>query len=150
MRSWSVTRRRGVGAGSRVTTRCGRSVAPVARRPTASSKLLAHFDISRLYTSPYVRCVQTLEPLAAHFGLAIEPDEGLTEGADWANALKLVEQAKQPIVFCSHGDVIGDLMHHLAMRGVPLDDDRIEKGSTWVLRVEDGEVVKARYLPPPE
>ena len=40
-------------------------------------------------------------------------------------------------------------MHDLAARGVPLDDDRIEKGSTWVLQVEDGEIVKARYLPPP-
>ena len=52
-------------------------------------------------------------------------------------------------MLCSHGDVIGDLMHHLDQRGVPLDDDRIEKGSTWVLQVEEGEVVKARYLPPP-
>jgi broad specificity phosphatase PhoE len=140
-------------AGSRRRFEGDDTLRPLSRPGRAQAdglvKLLARFEIGRLYTSPYVRCVQTLEPLAAHLGLAIEPDEGLTEGADWTNALKLVEQAKRPIAFCSHGDVIGDLMHHLAMRGVPLDDDRIEKGSTWVLRVEDGEVVKARYLPPP-
>jgi 8-oxo-dGTP diphosphatase len=112
-------------------------------------ELLAKRELARLYTSPYVRCAQTLEPLAAHLGLAVEPDQGLAEGGDWGYALELIEQAKRPIALCSHGDVIGDLMHHLSRRGVPLDDDRIEKGSTWLLRVEDGEVVKARYLPPP-
>jgi 8-oxo-dGTP diphosphatase len=112
-------------------------------------ELLATQELARLYTSPYVRCAQTLEPLAAHLGLTVEPDPELAEGGDWAHALRLVEQARRPIALCSHGDVIGDLMHHLSRRGVPLDDDRIEKGSTWLLRVEDGEVVKARYLPPP-
>ena len=112
--------------------------------------LLAHRGIERVVTSPYVRCALTVEPLAAALEREAELDEGLAEGADWRYALELVERAGAPIALCSHGDVVGDLMHHLATRGVPLDDDRIEKGSTWVLRVEDGEVVKARYLPPPE
>ena len=140
-------------AGSRRRFEGDDELRPLSRPGRAQAdglvKVLAQGEISRLYTSPYVRCAQTLEPLAAHLGLAIEPDEGLAEGADWSYALKLVEQATSPIALCSHGDVIGDLMHHLAMRGVPLDDDRIEKGSTWVLRVEGGEIVKARYLPPP-
>jgi 8-oxo-dGTP diphosphatase len=126
---------------------------PLSRNGRAQAEglveLLATRELARLYTSPYVRCAQTLEPLAAHLGLAVEPDQGLAEGGDWAYALELVEQAERPIALCSHGDVIGDLMNHLSRRGVPLDDDRIEKGSTWLLRVEDGEVVKARYLPPP-
>lgn len=113
------------------------------------AELLVHRDVARVLTSPYTRCVQTVEPLAEQVGVDVEVDEGLAEGGDWGYALELVEQAAAPIVLCSHGDVIGDLMHHLAERGVPLDDDRIEKGSTWVLQVEEGEVVKARYLPPP-
>ena len=100
-------------------------------------------------SSPFTRCIQTVEPLAQRLGLEVEVDERLAEGHDWRHALELIEQATQPIVLCSHGDVVGDLMHDLAARGVPLDDDRIEKGSTWALQVEDGEVVKARYLPPP-
>ena len=102
-----------------------------------------------MLTSPYTRCVQTVEPLAEALGLDVEIEERLTEGSEWTHALQLAEQATSPIVLCSHGDVIGDLMNHLSRRGVPLDDDRIEKGSTWVLQVEGGEVVKARYLPPP-
>jgi 8-oxo-dGTP diphosphatase len=110
---------------------------------------LAHRDIERVLTSPYVRCVETVAPLSGELGLAVETDEALAEGSEWTYALAVVEQATAPLALCSHGDVIGDLMHHLAVRGVPLDDDRIEKGSTWVLRVEEGEIVKARYLPPP-
>ena len=115
----------------------------------AITELLAHRDIARVVSSPYTRCIQTVEPLAKKLGLEVELDEELGEGHDWAHAIELVQRAKAPIALCSHGDVIGDLMRHLAARGVPLDDDRFEKGSTWVLQVEDGEVVKARYLPPP-
>ena len=126
---------------------------PLSRngRPQAEgiAELLAHRDIARVLTSPYTRCIQTVEPLAAHLGLEVEVDENLGEGNEWTHALELVERAAQPIALCSHGDVIGDLMHQLAARGVPLDDDRIEKGSTWVLQVEEGDIVKARYLPPP-
>jgi phosphohistidine phosphatase SixA len=115
----------------------------------AVAGLLAHREIGRVLTSPYTRCIQTVGPLATQLGIEVEIDESLAEGADWTHALDLVQTATAPIALCSHGDVIGDLMHHLAERGVPLDDDRIEKGSTWVLQVEEGEVVKARYLPPP-
>jgi 8-oxo-dGTP diphosphatase len=115
----------------------------------AIATLLAHGGIERVLTSPYVRCAQTVEPLAAHLGVTVELDEGLAEGADWTYALEVAVRATAPVALCSHGDVIGDLMHRLAVQGVPLDDDRIEKGSTWVLRVEEGEVVKARYLAPP-
>ena len=119
------------------------------RQAEGIADLLAHRGITRVLSSPYTRCIQTVEPLALRLGLEVEIDEQLGEGHDWTHALALVEQAEAPITLCSHGDVIGDLIQHLAARGVPLDDDRIEKGSTWVLQVEEGEVVKARYLHPP-
>lgn len=126
---------------------------PLSRngRPQADGlvELLMHRDIARVASSPFTRCVQTVEPLAESLGLQVEIDKKLGEGHDWSHALAIVERATQPVVLCSHGDVIGDLMHHLAARGVSLDNDRIEKGSTWVLQVDEGEVVKARYLSPP-
>jgi broad specificity phosphatase PhoE len=140
-------------AGSRRRFDGDDALRPLSRngRPQAEgiAELLVHRGIARVVTSPYVRCVQTVEPLAAALGLQVEIDEELGEGHLWAHALELVERAGRPVVLCSHGDVIGDLVHQLAARGVPLDDDRIEKGSTWALQVEDGEVVKAKYLPPP-
>jgi broad specificity phosphatase PhoE len=140
-------------AGSRRRFEGDDRLRPLSRvgRPQADGigELLAHRDIARVLTSPFTRCVQTVEPLAAQLGLQVEIDEKLGEGHHWEHALELIEAATQPVALCSHGDVIGDLMHRLAARGVPLDDDRIEKGSTWVLQVEEGEIVKARYLPPP-
>jgi 8-oxo-dGTP diphosphatase len=140
-------------AGSRRRFEGDDRVRPLSRNGRAQAKaitqLLAHCDIARVLTSPYTRCIETVAPLAKKLGLEVELDECLAEGADWSRSLDLVEHATAPLALCSHGDVIGDLMHHLDQRGVPLDDDRIEKGSTWVLQVEEGEVVKARYLPPP-
>jgi 8-oxo-dGTP diphosphatase len=140
-------------AGSRRKWEGDDTLRPLSRngRPEAEGlvALLGEGGITRVLTSPYTRCVQTVEPLAKALGLEVEIEDDLTEGADWTHALQLAEHASAPIVLCSHGDVIGDLMHHLSKRGVPLDDDRIEKGSTWVLQVEGGDVVKARYLPPP-
>ena len=140
-------------AGSRRRFDGDDSLRPLSRngKPQAAGliALLAKAEITRVLSSPYVRCVETVEPLAAHLGIEVEVDKKLGEGHDWTHALELVEQATAPIALCSHGDVIGDLMHALAKRGVPLDDDRIEKGSTWALQVEEGEIVKARYLEPP-
>jgi hypothetical protein len=52
-------------------------------------------------------------------------------------------------VLCTHGDVLLNLLTHFARRGVAVDDDRMEKGSVWVLDVVDGEVRAATYVPPP-
>jgi 8-oxo-dGTP diphosphatase len=110
---------------------------------------LADAGIGKLLSSPYTRCVQTLIPLADRLGQAVNERDDLGEGAGAAAALAIVERAVAPVVLCSHGDVIGELMELLARRGVPLDDDRVAKGSTWVLTVRDGEVVDAHYVPPP-
>jgi 8-oxo-dGTP diphosphatase len=120
------------------------------RQAAAIGGLLDRVGATRVLSSPYRRCIETVEPLARGLGLDVEPDHRLEEGADWTPVLDLAVGATGPLVLCSHGDVIGDLMYRLAARGVPVDDDRIEKGSIWVLQVEDGEVVKARYQPPPE
>jgi 8-oxo-dGTP diphosphatase len=140
-------------AGSRRRFEGDDELRPLSRNGRQQAKgiatLLAHRGITRVLTSPYVRCVQTVEPLATEIGVEVEEIEELAEGFDWHHALGMIEQADAPIALCSHGDIIGELMQRLARRGVPLDDDRIEKGSTWVLQVEEGEIVKARYLAPP-
>ena len=66
-------------------------------------------DIRRVVSSPYVRCVQTVEPLAAGLGLEVELDDRLAEGAGRA-AQPLLEE--EGIVACTHGDVIFELIGH--------------------------------------
>jgi len=110
---------------------------------------LAEEPIVRVLTSTYRRCVQTIEPLAATLELAVDREPALAEGAGGHGALALIEACAATTVMCSHGDVIGDLLATLDRRGIPLDDDRLAKGSTWALTVVDGAVTKARYSPPP-
>ena len=111
---------------------------------------LADQDITRIVSSPFIRCTETVEPLAQRLHLPVEPSPSLEEGAPLPEALRLVEKvADEPTVLCTHGDVIGELLDHLRRTGVDVDDGRMEKGATWILDTEAGEVTGARYLPPP-
>jgi 8-oxo-dGTP diphosphatase len=110
----------------------------------------ARFD--RLISSPYVRCMETLVPLAGQRGLAIEPSEALTEGATLGEALALVNKhTAHGAVFCTHGDIIPMLLQHYADQGVDIGPTpQWPKGSTWMLESDaTGEVVTATYVPPP-
>lgn len=68
---------------------------------------LVPLGVLRIVSSPYTRCVQTVEPLAAALGLDVERDERLAEGAEDAAAELLREEG---VVACTHGDVIHALL----------------------------------------
>ncbi len=108
-------------------------------------------DVERVVSSPYIRCVQTVRPLALDRGLPVETTEALVEGAPPEQALALLEEAgRTPTLFCTHGDVVPAVVLHLAERGAELEGERDwKKASVWVLERRDGRVVRARYLPPP-
>jgi 8-oxo-dGTP diphosphatase len=115
-------------------------------------RLLRRFPVARITSSPFVRCVQTIRPLALDRSIGIVESEGLSEGASLDAMLELLEPAAEGAdVFCSHGDVIPAVVLHLERRGTAIDGERDwKKGSTWVLeRDDDGAFVRARYLPPP-
>jgi broad specificity phosphatase PhoE len=116
----------------------------------AVAKSLADAGITRIVSSPFVRCRETVEPLAQRLGIEVTPSDALAEGASLTDALRLVEKlSDENVVLCSHGDVIGELLRHYARAGVELDDDRLEKASVWVLDAPDGVVRSAHYVPPP-
>ncbi len=94
-------------------------------------ELLRPLDMRRVVSSPYVRCVETVEPLAAALGLPVERDDLLAEGAGRA-AFELFRE--EGVVCCTHGDVVDELLG----RG-------LKKGAAVVLR--DGQVV--REIPAP-
>ena len=104
---------------------------------------------TKLLSSPFARCMETLSPLAEAIDLPVEADIHLAEGSGPTHALAVIEQASSPIVLCSHGDVIGDVMHLIARRGVELAADRLAKASTWIITTDGGSIISARYLPPP-
>lgn len=129
---------------------------PLSRRGQRQAEglvtLLSDAPVDRVLSSPYVRCMETVVPLAAVRGLAVEPQEALAEGASLEEALTLVRKhADHHAVMCTHGDVMPMLLEHYARRGVDLGSTvSSPKGCTWVLDVHPtGDVVGARYLPPP-
>ena len=108
--------------------------------------------IDRLLTSPYVRCRQTLEPLAKNRGLKIEERTELEENIPVDGALQLVKElAGSSAMFCSHGEVIPALINRLQEEGMAVSGPTdTKKGSVWVISVRDGRLVRADYLPPPD
>ena len=121
-----------------------------SRQAEALVGLLGEAAITRLVSSPYVRCVQTLEPVAADRGLPIEIADELAEGTLTERAITLLERVEPGAALCSHGDVIEGSLAAFRRRGM-VADGRFEsaKGSVWELRREHGAIVSGRYLPPP-
>jgi phosphohistidine phosphatase SixA len=104
----------------------------------------------RLVASPWVRCVQTLEPLAAELGVAIEPDERLGE-AMGGKAIEALTgwSCAATTVLCTHGDVVEAVLSHVEKSGVRARPKGMPpKGSVWCF-TGAGRIEAARYLPPP-
>jgi 8-oxo-dGTP diphosphatase len=122
------------------------------RQAKALVRVLSSRVIERILSSPAVRCVETVRPLADHRGLPIEPRDELLEGAPLSGLLELLDELRStPSVLCAHGDLIPAIIEHLEARGALVGPDRgWKKGSVWVLEREAGLVVRATYIPPPE
>ena len=121
------------------------------KQAEALVSVLATYPISAVFSSPYVRCVQTVEPLARAHRLRIVETTALAEGAGLTGALRFIGDAKLgDSVLCTHGDVVQELVDELIRRRiVKASQGGLDKGSTWVVEVEKGSPVSARYIPPP-
>lgn len=114
--------------------------------------VLADRPITSILSSPYVRCVETVQPLADKLGLPVDHVPALAETAATADAVGLLRGlAGTTSVLCSHGDLIPNILDALVEAdGLPLPADYpYPKASTWELEDRDGRWVGARYLPPP-
>jgi len=134
--------------------------APDDRRPLSAKghrqakALIERFDglrIGKLVSSPFARCVQTFEPLAAARKQDVGVEQDLAEGTppERAEAL-LLRLAGQPSAACSHGDVIEAVIPHLVLRGMRITGEvGFAKGSVWELHSDGDTFVSARYWPAP-
>jgi broad specificity phosphatase PhoE len=143
-------------AGDRNTWLDDDRLRPLSGRGHLQARELIHLlhdaTFDRVLSSPYVRCMETVVPIAGARGLSVEPVDALAEGADLEEALRLLRKhSTLGALLCMHGDVMPMLLDHYAASGVDIADDREwPKGCTWVLDTDGtGEVVHARYIPPP-
>ena len=117
-------------AGKRSEWQCDDRLRPLderGRRQAASLvSQLAEREFDRILSSPYVRCVETVVPLAEARGLRVEEVDALAEGADPEAALRLLQSAGAPVVACVHGDLVESLL-----------GEKLKKGATSVLELGD-------------
>lgn len=109
------------------------------RQAAALAAALGERPLQRIISSPFVRCVETIEPLALAAGLTIELREELAEGASGVAARGLIDEiGGEEAALCTHGDVIAELIGHRR---------RAKKGSVWMLDPDD-DLTPVGFLPP--
>ena len=119
-------------------------------------RLLAHFDPTEIVSADFLRCRQTVQPLADSLGLAIRDVPVLSErGYDGhedeaVGVLRTIGGPHHASVVCSHGGIIPDMLRRVAAEdAVDLPDVTARKGSTWALTFQAERLVSCEYFPPP-
>jgi broad specificity phosphatase PhoE len=140
-------------AGDRDTWSVDDDLRPLSERGCGQAvRLAGQFsgEVAAVYSSPSLRCLGTVLPLARAHRLPIVTLDELYEGGGAARMLaRLRAESRYPVVACTHGDILADLLGLLISTGLTLPSLRAEKGSTWTLELTGDAVSSARYAPPP-
>jgi 8-oxo-dGTP diphosphatase len=108
---------------------------------------LADVPNGRLLSSPFTRCMQTLEPLARRSRRSVEPTAALAEGAPFEPVLDLLASLPDGSILCSHGDLIPDVIEAVLRRGAELvGAPSWRKGAIWQLVRDGGEIQSASIV----
>ena len=100
----------------------------------------AHLRPAAIVSSPFQRCLQTVEPLAGDLDLPIVEDDRFTPGRSEQSVRQAVVELPTSSVVCTHGEIIGLLF-----------DDRVKcaKGAFWVVERRAGELSPKLYVEAP-
>lgn len=143
-------------AGDRMKWHGVDAVRPLTKKGRRQAASIATYlqgkGIERIYTSPYTRCVQTVEPLAEAVAAKVIEHDALAEGPDIDAAYALCDElVGYNAVLCSHGDVIPAVMNRMMWAGLSLESRfYCSKGSIWEVDLDGGRFTTARYVPPPK
>jgi broad specificity phosphatase PhoE len=115
---------------------------------------LEDYPVERILSSPTLRCLDTVWPLARDRFLEVEPVAalGVDGGLDPLLAMLLDEELRNAVL-CTHGETIGLLVARLVEDGLDVGGPlQWPKGSTWMLqRTDNGRRhVRGRLLAPLE
>lgn len=117
-------------------------------RAVALAPLLSRYHAQRILSSPYVRCRQTVQPLADSLGLPVEPVDDLAEGHG-AGAVRLLEgMAGESAALCTHGDVALEMLEYMMAKSdrAGRASLRLQKGEVWVIESIGGTVTVVDHL----
>ena len=127
----------------RPLTRAGREQAVVL------GQALCDWPITRVLSSRYTRCIETLTPAAEKLALPVEAHDALAEEAPLETTWALLEEltrAGTEAVLCSHGNVCSAVLDRVHRRGIDVDATEwsCRKGSVWRLETDNkGAFIKA-------
>ena len=101
---------------------------------------LADREITRIVSSPFPRCIESVIPLAESRRLVVENRWELAPEASLDDLRILLEDLPDTALACTHREAFEKLFGW---------DVTCEKGSVWVLERTGSELVPALYLAPP-
>ena len=116
-------------------TACARCPRRGQARAAALVPLLSRYEPKSILSSPFVRCVETVAPVAEALHLKVRSVDALAEGHGADAVPLLVRMAEKAAVLCTHGDVAVAILDAL----VPDPDTalrselRLQKGEVWVI-----------------
>ena len=157
----SVLLVRHASAGSRSDWRGDDRLRPLDERGRAQAdalvRILSRFNVKEIYSADFVRCVETVEPLADSIGLVVKEEPLLSEigypghESEALDMLRALGAKDAAAVACTQGDVLPDILRRAA------DQDQVElaksfpykKACTWVLSFDGARLFGADYIPPP-
>ena len=122
------------------------------RQARALVPLLAGEAFGAIASSPSLRCVQSVEPLATARHLAVEQDSRLLEGHDPDDTFAWLDTrlTSESLVACTHGDIVPAVLELAAQAGAGLPEERRwPKGSTWVLEHGERGWLRGQFLATP-
>ena len=120
------------------------------RQSIAVAERLARKGVTALYSSAYVRCVQTLEPLGELIDREVQIEPRLSEDEPFEPVLDLLADVENGAVLCSHGDIIPATIQALHRRGMIVETPPDwGKSSIWVLRRKGTRITKGKVWPAP-
>jgi 8-oxo-dGTP diphosphatase len=121
------------------------------KQAKAISRRLHKHHVTTLVSSPFLRCVQTLEPIARALDLDVMRDARLAEGERIDDVLLMLAEVPEGTVLCTHGDVLPETMVAVQRRGCRIDSDPDwRKGVVWVLERSGDTITRATVWPPPD
>ena len=97
-------------------------------------------EITSIVSSPLARCIESVTPLAANRGLAVESRWELEPDVPLDDLLTLLADLHDTTLACTHREVFEKLLGW---------DVTCEKGGAWVLERNGSEFVATLYLAAP-
>jgi phosphohistidine phosphatase SixA len=102
--------------------------------------------IGSIWTSPFVRCQQTVAAIAALRRLPVNDRHWLAEGVTAARVEQGLATVDGDVLLCTHGET-ARLVRGVLAADRPLDD--LAKGAAWVFRLAGGVVASVEHMAAP-